>query len=520
MSKSKTSNSTGETGKTNGETENTNGKVHDNTTKVTKTKKDKKKKDGEKKDMKTNGEKANGTKTDGKKKEDDMEIDDDVGTDLNDLGEDDSDVTDLTDISMADDDLNGTTVGAPKRWVDDEPDIDEDDVEAQITRCQERIIEGKMQEYYGDKLKMLVKKKLHRDDTMARWPKMSFQVAKRLDFFKGLKEHLHENGDKHKVRSTIEAIMKQYLTKNLDWVPGSVTYWSYGKQLTQPKPFDWDEFLDLNTEYEGWSGFWVEGVPIALRIIRRPVHSGEMGNTTIDPNWNRDEHRPTLHQMRYRQSRVPLNPVDDDDDPLAGSQPPIRPLILPGPLQSTYYDPQDPHEHQIIWMNDDTGSDICTLNQSDIDSLVLKAQEQHEDAELPPLLGYIQTWVGGKTFYEVARTLQINLRGGDGKLMMKKWDNIEVAIAEDDADPQIYEPIRLIGPWLRHRFYTATSPDGTNRLYIVKKMRRLFHLNHVNIGYSGLLPGLTVTQTMGRDEIAASGGHMRRRRQTVPPADS
>ncbi|KAJ6008003.1 hypothetical protein N7540_011979 [Penicillium herquei] len=240
MSKSKTSKSASETGKTNGETEKTNGKVHDESTKVTKTKKDKKKKDVEKKDTKTNG-----TKTNGIKKEDAvMEIDD----------------SDDSDVSMVDAGLNGTTVGAPTSWVDDEPDIDEDDVETQIKRCQERIIEGKMKDYYEDKLKMLGKKKLHQDETMARWPSMSFQVAKRLDFFKGLIEHLHENGDKHKVRLTIEAIMKQYLTKKLDWIPGKVTYWSYGKQITQPKAFDWDEFLNLNTEYEGWAGFWVEGI--------------------------------------------------------------------------------------------------------------------------------------------------------------------------------------------------------------------------------------------------------------------
>ncbi|KAJ5724924.1 hypothetical protein N7493_006652 [Penicillium malachiteum] len=517
----------------NGDIEKTNGQIHDETTKVTKKtkKKEKKeKKDKKKKDTKTDGT-ANGTAngtpngiTNGKKKEDEAkEIKDNVETDL-----DDSDIV-MEDADF--DGTNGTTIGAPEGWFDDESDIDDDDIDAQIKRCQERIVEGKMREYYEDKLKMLGKEKLHRAEAMERWPLVSsFDVAKRLDFFKGLLEHLHEKGDKHKVQSTIEAIMKQYLTKNLDWIPGNVTYWSYGKQLTQPRPFDWNEFLALNFKYEGWAGFWVEGmrdstpVPIALRIIRRPVYSGEAEYRYIDPNWNQDPNRPSVHFRRGVGSnarRVPVNPVDANV-PLAGVQPPFQPniLTLPGPSQTTYPDPQDPHEHQIIWMNDDTGSDTCVLNQSDIDSLVRKAREQHPDAELPPLLGYIQTWVGGTTFYEVARTLQINLRADDGKLMLKEWENIEVAIAEDDTDPRIYEPIRLIGPWLRHRFYTATSPDGTNRLYIVKKMRRLFHMNHVYVGFSGLLPGLTINQGVGREQIAETRGLMRQRRQTGPPGSA
>ena len=95
---------------------------------------------------------------------------------------------------------------------------------------------------------------------MAKWPGLSYSIATRLEFFKSLKRFLQEEGDKNKVLSNINAIMKAYKSGELEWQPGYVTYWSYGRQLTQPREFDWTEFIFWNFHNEGSKGFWVEGV--------------------------------------------------------------------------------------------------------------------------------------------------------------------------------------------------------------------------------------------------------------------
>lgn len=54
--------------------------------------------------------------------------------------------------------------------------------------------------------------------------------------------------------------MDAYRSKSLPWAIGLVTYWAKGKQLCQPRPFDWDEFEAINTANEDHKSFWVEGV--------------------------------------------------------------------------------------------------------------------------------------------------------------------------------------------------------------------------------------------------------------------
>lgn len=58
----------------------------------------------------------------------------------------------------------------------------------------------------------------------------------------------------------IQAIIQAYETKKLTWTPGMVTYWTKGKQICQPRPFDWDEFEAISMAYDGKDQFWVEGI--------------------------------------------------------------------------------------------------------------------------------------------------------------------------------------------------------------------------------------------------------------------
>lgn len=58
----------------------------------------------------------------------------------------------------------------------------------------------------------------------------------------------------------IKAVIRAYKKGRLDWREGYVTYWSKGKQLCKPRPFDWDEFEAIYDGYNGHESFWTEGV--------------------------------------------------------------------------------------------------------------------------------------------------------------------------------------------------------------------------------------------------------------------
>lgn len=58
----------------------------------------------------------------------------------------------------------------------------------------------------------------------------------------------------------IDALINAYETKSLSWNPGLVTYWSGGRKLCEPRPFDWDEFEAINKANAGFKSFWTEGV--------------------------------------------------------------------------------------------------------------------------------------------------------------------------------------------------------------------------------------------------------------------
>ncbi|KAJ5640842.1 hypothetical protein N7528_000467 [Penicillium herquei] len=457
-----------------------------------------------------------------------------------------------------------STSKSPYANVDLSIETDANDYESQIKRCKERIAEGVMVYNFEEKLKVLEARMKKRDALRAKWPNHSDAIAERFEFFDALKTFLHQDGDKNEVISTIDAIAQAYNSKTLDWVPGYVTYWSYGKQLTELREFNWEEFFYWNFNNEGSKGFWVEGlrdsrpsprfwkrricwpatwdipgerstrgthvkVPIGLRLVREPIWNGQPdANTTLDPN-----RPPHLRDATDRQiSVVPREPVSVHL-PLAGEQPPNPSSPITGiafgrwPPQrwSRYHE----DELNVWWMIDDTGADICTITEKDAAYMVRqhneRVNERTDDIDIewprigmvevagPPLLGYSRVrFANDEMGFQPIRAMEINLLGQNpdseskGAWMMQEWDIIEVAIAPDPPSPE-HEPTRLLGPWLRHRFYTATSPDGSGRLYILKKKRRFLEVPHASIGSSGLLPGVGVRQNVPEEELR---GHVRR----------
>lgn len=89
---------------------------------------------------------------------------------------------------------------------------------------------------------------------------MPWETIQRLATLTDIAKDLTENGDPYKELENVLAIISAY-ENNMLRFDGQVTYWCQGKQLEDPKAFDWADVRRLNTEENrGDGGFWIEGV--------------------------------------------------------------------------------------------------------------------------------------------------------------------------------------------------------------------------------------------------------------------
>ena len=99
-------------------------------------------------------------------------------------------------------------------------------------------------------------------ETAVREPEgLGWPVYQRLTDLGRMQKSLEEGGDKFEQIANVKTIIKAYKSKKLGWA-GLITYWSKGKKLCEPRPFDWDEFEAINSRHDGSKGFWTEGVSI------------------------------------------------------------------------------------------------------------------------------------------------------------------------------------------------------------------------------------------------------------------
>lgn len=90
---------------------------------------------------------------------------------------------------------------------------------------------------------------------------LDWDVITRLKSLRRIENYLHEEGDTFEELPNVRAISAAYRSRLLRWYPDDrVTYWSKGRPLGPPVPFNWNEYMKLSTENEGHKGFWVEGV--------------------------------------------------------------------------------------------------------------------------------------------------------------------------------------------------------------------------------------------------------------------
>ncbi|KAJ5081161.1 hypothetical protein N7456_013399 [Penicillium angulare] len=149
---------------------------------------------------------------------------------------------------------------APERWHPAEPDLKKDDIYEQIDRCFDRIEEGIMPQMFESRMRQLekerIKMELIRNKEERSLPSV---VVKRLAVLEEIWDRLNARNDPFEQLSNIENVMDAYRRKKLRFT-GLVTYWTRGKQLCQPRPFNWDEFEAINHRFQGCRSFWVEGL--------------------------------------------------------------------------------------------------------------------------------------------------------------------------------------------------------------------------------------------------------------------
>ncbi|CAI7655869.1 unnamed protein product [Penicillium viridicatum] len=296
----------------------------------------------------------------------------------------------------------------PKGWNDQEPDLDPDDLKAQIARCHERISDNIMTRTFEYRLRELLREQQSRAAMMALEPAgLSWPVVQRLDTLQGTLQWLQKGNDEYELVANVTNIMAAYRAGQLRWIPGLVTYWSRGAQLCNPRPFRWDEFNIINAQYDGHTGFWVEGMNICVQIPESTILPKGAFNPAIG------------------QTSIPNNLV----------------------------------------FVDDTGADAMQINKSDMRDLInINRDPNGIDPPLPPLIGVLPMMMAnGAIDHMICRQFEVNMYDTvNQEFFSLLWYPVQV-IVYDDTFTKAKD--RLNGPWPRHRLYSASAPDGSSYTY-------------------------------------------------------
>ncbi|KAJ5765676.1 hypothetical protein N7520_005235 [Penicillium odoratum] len=302
----------------------------------------------------------------------------------------------------------------PEGWNSKEPDLSEHDVDAQIKRCKERIVDNIMPQVFEQRLIEFQEVKKYRKSLYKGEPShLSWEVIQRIDALKGIRKDILKE-DKHEQLSNSDAILDAYRKGKLTRNAGRtrlVTYWSKGVQLSQPRPFDWDEFDAINDLHKGEKSFWVEDFMHAIHGL--------------------DEGANAMVVIPENESCVNANVY----------QPALR---IPG---YNYWD-----EMNMIW---DTGAGYMRLYEGDL--ITITGSQRPENRPIR-ILGWARSVAGdGHVTNTPAVAIEVTLRNNRGKLM-SPWVRTAACV-----QPGFYLPgrsSRLDGPWLRYSLYAGIAPDG------------------------------------------------------------
>ncbi|KAJ5102764.1 hypothetical protein N7532_003293 [Penicillium argentinense] len=299
----------------------------------------------------------------------------------------------------------------PDDWTESEPDLSDDDFDAQIKRCKERIEDNILVSRFQAKLKQLEDDKEKRDIRIAIEPAgLSWDVIQRINCLKSMEEDLQKE-DPYDQRQTVRALMMAYRTKKLDWNPGLVTYWVKDRQISQPRLFNWDEFDQIKWKYAKDIAIWVEG--------NYPPQGGmTKAKFSLSPDYWNNTYELNL-SFRF------------------GVGHPIKKLK----------------------MLDDTGASIMVLYEQDILDLLPPPRP----ATIPPnlVMGRMTTHQITGPIHGPVFKLEASLKIVGHTLF--GWTPIDVFVLPGRAAGT---STRLMGPLLRAMLYTATAPDQRKKIFV------------------------------------------------------
>ncbi|EPS32544.1 hypothetical protein PDE_07504 [Penicillium oxalicum 114-2] len=348
----------------------------------------------------------------------------------------------------------------PVGWTCEDPDLDPYDFNAQIARCDDRIANRILPDVFRIKKKALEARKAEMDaviEAEKASPSLNRKIIMRLRQLEEMERQIAAKGeDKHALGANIKALIRAYRSGELGWHLGLVTYWSYGKQLCQPRPFHYFEFLEINGEAKGHCGFWVEGLfgmePLPQMVCQTQEVFPPPGE------WLRD---------MYMTVRSPYN---------------------------------QPAEWQFMF-TEDTGSSVTTMYDFDMEIL------GHPVLLLPPMLCAIQliNAGGGTGVLTVLRAVEVNMRADNTGQLMTAWDWIPVGVY-DTASTSWPWPPRLSGPYPRYKLYMGSCPDGTGRSWFFNQKR----------GFNDVIPTIANVQQALRPDVPGTTPMWTAYGQTVP----
>ncbi|KAJ5116222.1 hypothetical protein N7456_000570 [Penicillium angulare] len=304
----------------------------------------------------------------------------------------------------------------PEDWTSEELDLDPDDLDAQIHRCEERIQANIMPKVFRKRLENFKAERIDREETRKKYSGVSWDVIHRLESLSRIIAKLVEDGDKYEEMANVKALMVAYASQKLVWNNGLVTYWSRGVQLSQPRPFDWDEFEAINKKYNGDKGFWVEGI--------------------IGPT-------PGLNMLKGSFGPAPFPQQD-----LNFVQIYIR---LPG---------KEWHQHMDFLH--DTGSSTMTMYEGDIDDL----QAGNLNPERVPILGLLEVRIGSGEYIS-SPLIQVEGTLIQDGVRLLDWARILTTVSPGRYRGRLNP--RSDGPILRQILSTTFVPDGDRVLHVTNK---------------------------------------------------
>ncbi|KAJ5618635.1 hypothetical protein N7528_006746 [Penicillium herquei] len=320
----------------------------------------------------------------------------------------------------------------PKEWKWDimELDITEDDIEANIERCHERIETGIMPQVFEIKLEGFMKRKAAREKMMTSEPGLSFDVARRLDSLKHMRDHYEGKTSEEDVNSyiNIKALIKAYRSGEIDWYNGEkFTIWAKGKLLRGPIDFKSANLGALYKEYEETDGLWVEGFGSS-----GPSFFGHV--LTIPPAMGAG-HGLTQHYVSFAMK------VPGTGDELAS----------------------------IAEFRDDTGASAPVVTMRDI--RLIESICGRKARHLGSALG---REVMGRLINGHQYSLEVCIvNNPSDRAPMTRWVKTIFFAVEYEPPSDGERSCRLSGAWWRHMLYTATVPDNRKRLYAAQEKGEL-----------------------------------------------